>query len=407
MKFLSTTALGLALAFGAVAITGVAAPAVAAKPKVPSLKISDPVRKLIAGAQEAMKKNDVAGARGLVDQAKAVASTPDDKYVVSSQLYEVGKALNDQKAQAEAIAGMLDSGKVPEENQGPFNMALGQLSYMTQDYARAEVALQNALNLKVNDPVIFALLAETKFRLKKGPEAVQLIQSAADAGEAAGKPIPQEWFARGIAIGSDAKLADQVAKLSLSWLKAYPSQTHWRDSLLIYRDLRTLDADFNLDLMRLQRAAGALRGERDYAELAEATYIKFPGEAKSIVDKGVADGALNLAQSRGIKELADIAATKIAADKASLSKNANNGKLALGTADAYASYGDYASAIEMYRKALTLGGVDANVVNTRLGAALAQSGQKEEAKKVFATLTGPRADLGRFWTVLMDAPPAS
>lgn len=407
MKFLSTTALGLALAFGAVAITGVAAPAVAAKPKAPSLKISDPVRKLVAGAQEAMKKNDVAGARGLVDQAKAVASTPDDKYVVSSQLYEVGKALNDQKAQAEAIAGMLDSGKVPEENQGPFNMALGQLSYMTQDYARAEVALQNALNLKVNDPVIFALLAETKFRLKKGPEAVQLIQSAADAGEAAGKPIPQEWFARGIAIGSDAKLADQVAKLSLSWLKAYPSQTHWRDSLLIYRDLRTLDADFNLDLMRLQRAAGALRGERDYAELAEATYIKFPGEAKSIVDKGVADGALNLAQSRGIKELADIAATKIAADKASLSKNANNGKLALGTADAYASYGDYASAIEMYRKALTLGGVDANVVNTRLGAALAQSGQKEEAKKVFATLTGPRADLGRFWTVLMDAPPAS
>lgn len=407
MKFMSTTALGLALAFGAVAITGVAAPAVAAKPKAPSLKISDPVRKLIAGAQEAMKKSDVAGARGLVDQAKAVANTPDDKYVVSSQLYEVAKAQNDQKAQAEGIAGMLDSGKVPEENQGPFNMALGQLSYMTQDYPRAEVALQNALNLKVSDPVIFALLAETKFRLKKGPEAVQLIQSAADAGDAAGKPIPQEWFARGIAIGTDAKLADQVAKLSLSWLKAYPSQTHWRDSLLIYRDLRTLDADFNLDLMRLQRAAGALRGERDFAELAEATYIKFPGEAKSVVDKGVADGALNLAQSRGIKELADIAATKIAADKASLSKNANNGKLALGTADAYASYGDYASAIEMYRKALTLGGVDANVVNTRLGAALAQSGQKDEAKKVFATLTGPRADLGRFWTLLMDVPPAS
>lgn len=407
MKFMSTTALGLALALGAVTIVGTATPAVASKKKAPSLKMSDGVRKLIAGAQEAMKKNDAAGARALVDQAKGIANSPDDQYVVASQLYEVAKAQNDQKGQAEGIAGMLDSGKVPEDSIGPFNMALGQISYMTQDFARAETALQTALDQKVSDPVIFALLAETKFRLKKGGEAVALIQAAADAGEASGTPIPQDWFARGIAIGTDAKLAGPVAQLSLSWLKAYPSQTHWRDSLLIYRDLRTLDAEFNLDLMRLQRAANAMRGERDYAELAEATYIKFPGEAKSVVDKGVASGVLNLAQSRGIKELADIAATKIAADKASLSKNANNGRLALGTADAYASYGDYAAAIEMYRKALTLGGVDANMVNTRLGAALVHSGQKDEAKQVFASITGPRADLAKFWTVLIDYPPAS
>lgn len=407
MRLMSTTALGLALVFGAVSMSGTATQAVAAKPKAPSLKLSDPVRKAIAGAQEAMKKNDTAGARTLVEEAKAAATSPDDRYVVGSQLYEVAKATNDPKAQAEGVALMLDSGKVPEENQASFNMALGQLSYMNQDFARAETALQRAIDLKVADPAAFALLAETKFRLRKGAEAVALIQAAADQGEAMAKPIPQDWFARGIAIGADAKLADPVARLSFSWLKAYPAQTHWRDALILYRDLRNIDPEFNLDLMRLQRAAGAMRGERDYVELIEATYIKFPGEAKATVDKGVAAGVINLAQSRSAKELSDIATTKIAADKASLSKNAANGRSALGTADAYASYGDYASAIEMYRKALTLGGVDANVVNTRLGAALAQSGQKEEAKKVFAALTGPRADLGRYWTILIDYPPAS
>lgn len=408
MKSLSTTALALALALVApTAVLLTSQPATAAKSKAaPQLKMSEPVRKAIMDSQAAAKAGDAATAQAKVNEAKAAIQTDDDRYVVFSQQYDLAKTSNNQKAQAEAVDGMLQSGKVAPENQGQFYTALGQLAYTTQDYPKAEQALEQALQRNPNNKDIYALLAESKYKLRKPAEAVALIQKAADAGDASGQPIPKDWYGRGIAMGMEAKLADPVTKLSFSWLTAYPERTNWRDAMIIYRDLHSADPELNLDFMRLQRAVGAMKGERDYAELAEATYLKFPGEAKGVIDEGAAAGTVNVAQSRSLKELSTIASGKIAADKASLKKSAPNGRAALGTADAYASYGDYASAIEMYGKAESLGGVDANTVKLRKGVALAKSGQKDQAKQLLATVTGPRADLARYWTLFIDHPPA-
>jgi hypothetical protein len=41
--------------------------------------------------------------------------------------------------------------------------------------------------------------------------------------------------------------------------------------------------------------------------------------------------------------------------------------------------------------------VDANVVNTRLGIALAASGDRTGAEAAFKTVTGPRAELANLW----------
>ncbi len=408
MKILHSTSIALALALGAATASVVIAPAaIAAKPKAPNIKMSDGVRNAIIASQNAQKSNDLATAQAKVNEAKAAIQTDDDRYVVGSQQYDLGKAANDAKLQEEGIGNMLQSGKVPAENQGQYYTAYGQLAYSNNDFANAENALQQAIQRSPADTQIYALLAETKFKLNKPAEAVGLIQQAADKGDAAGQPIPKDWYGRGIAIGMQAKQAAPVAKLSMSWLKDYPERTNWRDALVIYRDLHPADPELDLDIMRLQRAAGALKGERDYAEYAEATYLKFPGEAKGVVDEGVAAGAINLAQSRSLKELSTIAGGKVAADKASLKKSAPTGRTALGIADAYASYGDYASAIEMYDKAASLGGVDANMVNLRKGAALAKSGQKDAAKQVLAQVTGPRADLAQFWMVFIDHPPAA
>src|SRR3546814_12497972 len=47
-------------------------------------------------------------------------------------------------------------------------------------------------------------------------------------------------------------------------------------------------------LMRLMRAAGAMKGESDYYEYANSAYMKgLPGEAKAVIDEGVAAKVLN------------------------------------------------------------------------------------------------------------------
>ena len=60
---------------------------------------------------------------------------------------------------------------------------------------------------------------------------------------------------------------------------------------------------------------------------------------------------------------------------------------------------------EILAVALQKGGVDVDQVNTRLGIALARSGQKDEARKYLSAVTGPRADIAKYWMLYLDLQP--
>ena len=55
------------------------------------------------------------------------------------------------------------------------------------------------------------------------------------------------------------------------------------------------------------------------------------------------------------------------------------------------------------RAALQKGGQDANMVNTRLGAALALAGQRAEAEAAFRAVTGQRAELAQLWLLWLSS----
>ena len=78
-------------------------------------------------------------------------------------------------------------------------------------------------------------------------------------------------------------------------------------------------------------------------------------------------------------------------------------KIAKATGDAWLSFDEYDKAAAMYQLALTKGGVDADLVNTRLGIALAKKGDKAGAKAAFAKVGGARASTARLWTIYVDS----
>jgi tetratricopeptide (TPR) repeat protein len=411
MKFVSTMALGFALALGVTATLGVQ-PAVAkekaAKPA--SFNLSKPVREAAAAAQKALAAGDTATAATQLAAAKVGASSPDDNYVLGSIAYDLGRKTNNLTQQLEGIDAMLASGKVDATQQPNFYLAQGQLAYQAKQYPKAETALDQAVRLGVSDPNAFALLVETKNQNGKPAEAVEALEGAIAKQSAAGQSIPTEWYGRGLSIALGAKPKDPATQARLgaasgriaqSWIAAYPTKTNWRDALIIYRDVNKIDPDQELDLMRLMRTAGALKGERDYMDYVTATYLKFPAEAKAVLEEGSAAGYVNLGAGNA-KEIYAIVKGKIAADKASLSKSASTGKNALSTGDAYMGYADWATAADLYRMALAKGGVDTNVVNTRLGMALARAGQKDAAKQAFSQVTGARAGLAKYWMIYLD-----
>ena len=51
---------------------------------------------------------------------------------------------------------------------------------------------------------------------------------------------------------------------------------------------------------------------------------------------------------------------------------------------------------------MTKPGVDAEVINLHLGMALAKSGDKAGAAAAFNAVTGPRADIAKFWLTYLN-----
>ena len=373
--------------------------------KAPSYKLSKPVRDAVATAQTALKANDLATAEAKLNEATAAASTDDDKYVIGSVKYDLARTQNNLPKQGEAIDQMLASGRVDPATLPTFYFASGQIAYNNKDMAKADQRLTQAIAAGITDPNAFALLVEAKSQEGKPADAVAALEQAIAKQKAAGQNVPNEWYARGISIAYNAKLAAPLEHLTQEWLAAYPTPSNWRDSLITYREVNKVDPEQDLDINRLMRTAGALKGERDYMDYVQQTYFKFPTEANAVIDEGVGNGNLKLT-SKNTSEIKTLVKGKLTADKTATQAAANQvkagkgtGKLALSTADALYGAGDYTQAAEIYKIALTKSDVDANVVNTRLGATLARAGQVDAAKQAFSAVTGSRQGLARYWLV--------
>ena len=160
------------------------------------------------------------------------------------------------------------------------------------------------------------------------------------------------------------------------------------------------------------RATNSLADQTDYLQYADSVNRRgLPSEAQAVIKEGMAQGKIPAgnAMSKGL--LAD-ATKNIAADGplAGLEKRATtaaNGKLAAGTADAYLGQNNYAKSAELYKLALTKGGVDADDVNLHLGIALARSGDKAGAATAFSAVkAAPKSDVAGLWTTWAAAPAA-
>lgn len=404
---IGTFARASALAIATVVLVS-PAPTLAQKQRPP--KLSKNVQPLLIQAQEAQEKNDHATARQLLTQAEGLASTDDDKYMVNALLLNSGVATQDNALIEKALEGALASGKVPAEEEPKFIRNLGALALQRNDLTKATAQFERLLQMTPNDTSIMIDVAELQRRQNQPAKAVQTINTAISTHEqASGGKADEQWYRRALGIAYDAKLPAETNAASQALVTAYPNPTNWRDVLVIYRDSGKFDDQMNLDIMRLMRANKALTGERDYAEFAEiASHRGFPGEAKAILDEGIAAGALQ-ADRPFVKELSAVVSPKIAADRKSLptlekeAATAKTGRAALGTADAYLGYGEYAKAAELYKLALQKGGVDNDTANVRLGFALGKTGDKAGAEAALKAVAGsPRKSLAEYWLIWLS-----
>jgi Tetratricopeptide repeat. len=407
MKSISTLAMGVALALGAVSLAAPVQAAAKEESKAPKRKYSKEAQPKLGAVQKALGAADEAAYQAAIAEAKAVVQNADDKYVLGQLMLSHAIKVNDDPEKLAAIEMMVNSGGATPDEMPALYQNLGGLAFNAKDYPKAEAAFRKLVELQPNSPDGLNNLAAALIQQKKTGEAVGLVEQRITAAKASNQPVPEEVYKQALGLAYESGSPRSV-DFSRDLVAAYPSAENWRNALAIYRELKNPTGDANLDFLRLMRVTKSLNGERNYYELADAANMKgLPGEAKAVLDEGVAAKAFD--PNKAIfKELIASTGAKIKEDRASLApletkaRAAASGTLALNTGDAYFGYGDYAKAVDLYKVAMQKGNVDASLANSHLGMAYALAGQKAEAEAAFKAVTGPRTDLAAYWLLWLS-----
>lgn len=431
MKTISKLALAAVLATG---MSGAAlvAPAAAKDKKddgKDGLKLTPAVQKPAAAAQTAIGAQDFATAETQLATAEAAAASAsdDDKYIVAALRYdlEARKMLAQQTANPNApvdqsvlvkpLDAMLANPKTPAASRGQLLYRRGTIAFSANQPTQAAQYLEQARQAGYKSDDLDLQIAKVKL---DGPDVrggLTELSGVIDAQSAAGKKAPESYYKFGLARANAAKLNPETLVWLKKWIAAYPTPKNWHDVAFIYGiqqgSVAKLDTQQEIDLWRLLRAAHALADQSEYREYAGKVYRALPSEAKSVLNEGMASGKLT--GSADAKQLLAVATTALRSEPANAvletrAKAGANGSLAAQTGDSYLGQDNYPKAAELYRLALQKGGVNADEVNTRLGIALAKSGDKAGAKAAFDLVKGaPRSDIAALWTTWMENPPAA
>ena len=358
----------------------------------------------------AISAQNWAGAQAALPVAQASVRSADGRYLLGQVRLQIGIGINDTAMQSQAIDEMIASGGArPTELQALYE---NQLAFAAQAGDTAKAAAAQAQLDRINppdpnDPT--RLIQQARQRATTDPAgAIQLYQQAIQRQNTAGQPIPVEWRQQIAGIAYTARMPQAVGYMR-EFLVAQPSTRNWHDALAIYADIGGATSDLKLDIYRLMRVAGAMSAERDYVELGEAANgVRAFGEVHAVYSEGLSRNLIT-ANADIARERVRVAASRLVGDRAALGGErttvlaSGTGAAALRLGDAYYGHAQYREAAELYRAALQKGGQDSNLVNSRLGAALAQAGDRPGAETAFRAITGARAELAQFWLLWLSS----
>lgn len=351
---------------------------------------------------------DLSAAKALVPTVTAAIQNDADKYTLGTALISVGSKLKDTTLQKQGIELALASGRATPEQAGLFHFFLGQSAYEAKNYTEARAQYQAALQGGYTQNDARPAIAETYFGSNQPAEGLQYLSDLIKQEEAAGRKPPTNWLLRGLQVSYQAKLAPQATDYSTMLLHNDPTSQHWLAALQVIRALNPLDPQGQLDLLRLQRATGALKDRSDYVEyIQSADPRRMAGEVLAVLDEGVKAGAFTAGDPIYTENKAT-ATARLATDRkdapglAADAKGGANGVIAQGAGDAFYSLGDYGQAAAMYQLALDKGVKDRDMILTRLGIAQVQQGQLDQAKAAFQQVAGARTPVAKMWLTYID-----
>ena len=362
---------------------------------------------------------DYAAAKALIPAMLAEVKSDDEKNAAGGMLFNIANDTGDDQLQLQGIDLMIESGKIDTALVGQLSFAAYQTYNGMGDIANARAALERAIaanytfNATMTDgsTQVFGpdrmhyLIADLYLENGNYAEGIGYLTGLIEAKHAAGEKAPEVWIRQGLANAYENNLNAEAAKYAAFLVRDYPTDVSWGDAVIITLNGSNYENPEILDLLRLSRRTGIYNDQRVLSEYVEVLDPRrYPGEVVAVIDEGFASGAADRTDPYLIETRKE-ASGRIAADKADLpnlasdARSSSDPKTVVVAGDTFLSYDQPAEAEEFYAKALTMAGVDTQMVLTRLGIAQFDQGKYAEAIETFGKVDGKRAPVANLWAI--------
>lgn len=369
------------------------------------------VGKPLQEAQSLIKAQKFKEALVKVHDAEVVPNrTAHENYLIERMRIAAASGAGDMASAAKAYEALAASGKLAAGDKLKMMESIAGGYYRNKEWAKAIEWAQRYQRDGGTSPQMQTLLIQAQYQSGDKAGVTKELMAEIQADEKAGK-TPSEDRLKLLMNATAAQPESGGYTFALERLVTYyPTKQYWGELIAGVQRKQGFSDRFSLDIYRLMLATGNLTKANDFMEMTQlALQAGLAAEAKSVIDKGFAAGALGTgAEADRQKRLRDLAVRKAEEAKAELATKeaealaAKEGTALVSLGFALATGGQAAKGVGLIDKGIAKGGLkrpeDAKL---RLGQAMALAGDAKAAG-VLRGVTGAdgTADIARMWAIL-------
>ncbi len=366
------------------------------KPPSISAKVAKPLKEV----QDLLAKKDYQAALPKVQEAQALeGKSPYESYVTEEMAGIVYVNLQDYPNAAKAFEGTVASGQMEADKVGARMKAVASLYYQAKNYPKAAEWAEKTAT-ETNDAEMLVLAGQSYYLQKQFKPAADDLRKAIAMTDAKSVVPKEDWLQVLMSAEFEQQNTPGVEAALERLVQSYPKPKYWEDLLGISQRSFKDSAKYSLDIYRLMLVTGAMSKPEEFSEMAEIALKQGqPGEAKVVLEKAAAAGAIKDQAQKTKIDAAAAADQKELAAGAAAAKAQKTGDAEVKFGEAYASYGQYDKAIAAIRNAISKGVKDKDDAQLRLGQAYLGAGQRQQALDAFKQITPntPSAKIARLW----------
>lgn len=370
------------------------------------------VAKPLSQASELLKAGKAKEALAKVRDADAAPNkTAAEQLTIDRMRGAAAQRAGDYATTIQAFEAVYASGKLSPAEQSQVAESLAYAYAQTNNVPKAQAWIAKAQQGGSNSPQLKQLLAWLQAQSGDYAAIARDAAAAVSAAEGAGQR-PSEADLLRLADAQQRGNLPGYGSTVEKLLTYYPKKDYWA-AVLGRLPRKSGFADrYALDVMRLKLASGTMTKTEDFMEMAQlALQAGYPAEARRIIERGYASGALGTgAEAERHKRLRDLADKQFAESSASIAARAadaataKDGNALVQAGTVYVSMGEVDKGLALIEQGIAKGGLkrpeDAKL---RLGLAQQQSAKaRSKATQTLKSVQGSdgSADIARLWILL-------